>query len=47
VLVASGRVEEKQANELANLGVVSVLHKPFDEVTFTAAVRQLMGMAQP
>jgi CheY-like chemotaxis protein len=47
VLVCSGRVEDKQAHELAALGVVSVLHKPFDEVTFTAAIRQLMGMPPP
>ena len=47
VLVCSGRVEDKQAHELAALGVVSVLHKPFDEVTFTAAIRQLMGMPAP
>jgi PAS domain S-box-containing protein len=43
VLVCSGRVDEKQAHELATLGVVDVLHKPFDEVTFTAAIRQLIG----
>ena len=47
VLVASGRVDEKQAHELAALGVVSVLQKPFDEVAFTAAIRQLMGAPPP
>ncbi len=47
VMVCTGRVEEKQAQELASLGVVSVLHKPFDEVTFTAAIRQLMGPPGP
>jgi PAS domain S-box-containing protein len=47
VVVCSGRVDEKHAHELAALGVVAVLHKPFDEVTFTAAIRQLMGLPPP
>jgi CheY-like chemotaxis protein len=47
VVVSSGRVDEKQAHELAVLGVVAVLHKPFDEVTFAAAIRQLMGLPPP
>ena len=47
VVVSSGRVDEKQAHELAVLGVVAVLHKPFDEVTFAAAIRQLMGPPPP
>jgi CheY-like chemotaxis protein len=47
VMVCTGRVDDKQAQELASLGVVSVLHKPFDEVTFTAAIRQLMGPPGP
>ena len=47
VLVCSGRVDDKQSHELAALGVVAVLYKPFDEVTFFAAIRQLMGLPQP
>lgn len=47
VLVCSGRVDEKQAHELEALGVVAVLHKPFDELTFIAAIRKLMGAPRP
>jgi PAS domain S-box-containing protein len=42
IVIASGRIDEREARELAALGVVVQLHKPFTEASLILALRKLM-----
>jgi two-component system, cell cycle sensor histidine kinase and response regulator CckA len=44
--IASGRVEEWQAEELDQLGIAARLSKPFTQGRLAAVVRQLLGQSQ-
>jgi CheY-like chemotaxis protein len=44
--IASGRVEEWQAEELDQLGIAARLSKPFTQGRLSAVLRQLLGHGQ-